>query len=429
MTLTAERHKLEVKRIPLIPNYPPFRQWKKSALDAKLTDNPLCLYLHIPFCTQRCAFCYYKTVDLKERPEVEGYVDALCQEIKMAAERFQLSNRPIHAVYIGGGTPSLLKEHQFVKIVEALDENFKFFRDKKQLSVEAEPLTISRSKMETLVKLGVNRLSMGMQSFNDEIIKLSGRGHDKKQAYRAIDIAQQVGNGKWNINIDLLSGLGGETDETWAESLEAAIDTGVESITVYKMEAFANTQVFKEGVREETLPLPSDEQELKFMQYAIERFARSEYIPWSFFTYTKNGVDKSEYIYNIWQGMEFYGLGVSAFGSLGDSVLQNTSDLEKYSEIIAAGELPLARGYNFTSLDKMVRDVLLGMKLLRFDLQKFKNQYGFRLESLCAAPLKDLKSEGFVVVSDEAIELTSKGILYGDFVGKTLSDYLKNMYE
>lgn len=428
MTITAERNKLEAKRIPLIPNYPPFRQWKKSALDAKLTDNPLCLYLHIPFCTQRCSFCYYKTVDLKERPEVEGYVDALCQEIKMAAERFQLSNRPIHAVYMGGGTPSLLKEHQFVKIVEALQENFKFFDQKKQFSLEAEPLTVSRSKMETLVKLGVNRLSMGMQSFVDDIIKLSGRGHDEKQAYRAIEVAQEAGKGKWKINIDLLSGLAGETDETWQKSLECAIGTGVESITVYKMEAFANTQVFKEGVREETLPLPSDEQEMKFMQYAIDRFTRSEYIPWSFFTYTKNGSDRSEYIYNIWQGMDFYGLGVSAFGSLGDSLLQNTSDLEKYAAIIAEGELPLARGYNFTSLDKMVRDVLLGMKLLRFDLNKFQNQYGFRLQSLCASPLQELRSEGFVVVSDEAIELTSKGILYGDFVGKTLSDYLKDLY-
>jgi oxygen-independent coproporphyrinogen III oxidase len=427
MTLTVEPTTLSPQRIPLIPNYPPFRQWRKEVLQEKLQEQPMCIYVHIPFCTQRCAFCYYKTVDLKERPEVDSYVVALCQEIKMAAERFQLGNRPIHAVYFGGGTPTLLLEHHFVQIVESLRENFKFFDDRKQFSVEAEPLTVSKSKMEILAQLGVNRLSMGVQSFNDKIIKLSGRGHDEKQAYRAIDIAQKAGQGQWAINIDLLSGLAGETQETWKDSLECAINTGVESITVYKMEAFANTDVYKTGVREEIIQLPSEEEELQFMQYAMERFEQTNYIPWSFFTYTKNGIDKSEYIANIWRGMDFYGLGVSAFGCLGDVLIQNTSDLEKYAPTIESGELPLSRGYCYNSLDRMIRDVLLGMKLLTLDLKAFQKKHGFKLESICSTPLKQLKSQDFISVSDTEIKLTSKGILYGDYVGKILSDYLKEM--
>ena len=118
MTLTVEQTRLDAKRLPLTPNYPPFRQWKKDALEEKLQAQPMCLYVHIPFCTQRCSFCYYKTVDLKERPEVDRYVAALCEEIKMVADRFHLGNRPIHAVYFGGGTPTLLKEHHFEKIVD-----------------------------------------------------------------------------------------------------------------------------------------------------------------------------------------------------------------------------------------------------------------------------------------------------------------------
>lgn len=430
MTLSSQmRTKLERRRIPLIPNYPSFRQWKKKAVEEMLEEKQINLYLHIPFCTQRCAFCYYKTVDLKERPEVEEYVRDLCKEIKMVSERFDLTNRPIHAVYFGGGTPSLLKEPQLVEIVEALRKNFNFFDDKKQFSFEAEPLTISKSKMEILAQLGVNRLSMGIQSFVDEIIKMSGRGHDEKQAYRAIEISQKAGQGKWNVNIDLLSGLVGETEETWHQSVERALDTGVESITVYKMEAFANTEVYKTGVREETVQLPSEEQELKFMQYAMERFDRANYLPWSHFTYTKNGCDRSEYIFNIWQGMDFYGFGVSAFGCLGGSMLQNTTDIEKYSAIIESGELPLARGYNLTCLDRMVREVLLGMKLLRLDVDKFKKRYGFNLKTLCASILRELELDGFISVSDNAIELTSKGILYGDFVGVTLSEHLRKNYD
>jgi oxygen-independent coproporphyrinogen-3 oxidase len=288
-------------------------------------------------------------------------------------------------------------------------------------------LTISKSKMEVLAQLGVNRLSMGVQSFDDKVIKLSGRGHDEKQAYRAIEIAQKAGQGKWAINIDLLSGLAGETNETWRNSLECAINTGVESITVYKMEAFANTEVYKLGVREEVVHLPSDEQEIQFMQYAMDRFAQANYQPWSYFTYTKNNSDRSEYIANIWQGMDFYGLGVSAFGCLEDSILQNSSDTDKYSAMIAAGELPLARGYRFTGLDLMVRDVLLGMKLLRLDLKKFQKRHGFRLEFLCSDLLTKLQREDFITISQQHIELTAKGILYGDYVGQTLADYIKSM--
>lgn len=429
MTLTAELSKLEAKRLPLIPNYPSFKKWKRSAVAEKLESKPLCLYVHIPFCTQRCSFCYYKTVDLKERPEVEGYVETLCKEIEMVSDRFDLSDRPIHAVYFGGGTPSLLKPHQLEKLVKTLRKNFKHFENKKQFSFEAEPLTISQSKLDAMAELGVNRVSMGMQSFVDEIIKISGRGHDEKQAYRAIELAQKAGKGKWNLNIDLLSGLAGETQETWEQSVERAIATGVESITVYKMEAFANTEVYQTGVKQETVQLPSEEQELRFMEYAMERFERANYLPWCHFTYTKDGCDRSEYTVNIWQGVDFYGLGVSAFGCMGGSLLQNTSDLEKYASIVGSGELPLARGYNLSCLDLMVREVLLGIKLLRVDLERFKKRYGLNLKTLCASVLTDLELDGFISVSDKFVELTSKGILYGDFVGVTISDHLRKSYE
>ena len=428
MTLTVERSEIQTpKRLPLNPNYPPFRQWKRGVVNEKLQEDPLCLYIHIPFCTQRCAFCYYKTVDLKERPEIPGYVDALCQEIKMVAEKFNLSKRPIKAVYFGGGTPTVLEENHLVQIVSALRENFHLFDQRIQFSVEAEPLSVSPSKMNVLREIGVNRLSLGIQSFNNEIIKLSGRGHDEKQAYRAIDVAQKAGNGQWSINIDLLSGLAGETTETWKESLESALKTGVESITVYKMEAFANTEVFQQGVREDIIELPSEELEMHFMELAMERLERADYQPWSHFTYTNKESARSEYIFNSWQGMDFYGFGVSAFGYLDDSLLQNTSDMEKYTSLMTTGELPLARGYQFTSLDRIVREVLLGMKLLRFDLVRFQQRHGFKLQFLCGTTLNQLESGGFIKVSDTEIELTSKGILYGDYVGETLAASLKNI--
>jgi len=423
MPLNAELKRLEPKRLPLNPNYPPFRQWKRSVVGDLLTEKPLNIYVHIPFCTQRCAFCYYKTVDLKENPEVEGYVAALCKEIEMATKRFHLEERKVASIYFGGGTPTLLREHHFEKLVECLHNNFKI--DSPQFTVEAEPLTISESKMKILSKLGVSRVSLGVQSFCDPIIKLSGRGHDEKQAFRAIKIVRETGD--WSVNIDLLSGLAGETEETWGRSVESALSTGVESITVYKMEAFSNTQVYQLGVRENTLALPSDEQELKFMQYAMEQFEQANYRPWSFFTFTKNGHYVNEYTQSIFETTDLYGFGASAYGVLGDVLLQNTIDLEKYTATVDAGEIPLARGHHLNSLEKMRREVLLGMKLLRLNLRDFQKRHGFKLESLCSSLLKQLEVEGFIFLCENKVELTAKGILYGDYVGQTLVDSLKQM--
>lgn len=416
MTLTVEVSKLEPQRLPLIPNYPPFKHWKRNAVNEMLGEKPLNIYLHIPFCTQRCAFCYYKTIDLKERPEVEPYVATLCREIEMAAKRFHLGEREVASIYFGGGTPSLLREHHFERLVECLHDNFKI--DNPQFTVEAEPLTVSESKMKLLSKLGVSRVSMGVQSFCDDIIKLSGRGHNEKQAFRAIKIAREAGD--WSVNIDLLSGLAGETPETWARSVECALATGVESITVYKMEAFSNTQFYKLGVREDTLELPSDQQELEFMQYAMEQFEQANYHPWSFFTFTKNGHYVNKYTQSIFEATDLYGFGASAYGVLGDTLLQNTIDLEKYTATVEAGEIPLARGHRLNSLEKMMREVLLGMKLLRLDLRAFQKRHGFKLDSLCASTLKELERQRFISRSENEIELTAKGILYGDHVGMSL---------
>ena len=423
MPLTAELKRLEPKRLPLNPNYPPFRQWKRSAIEEMLTEKPLNIYVHIPFCTQRCAFCYYKTVDLKERPEVEGYIVALCKEIEMATKRFHLGERKVASIYFGGGTPTLLREHHFEKLVECLHNNFQI--DSPQFTVEAEPLTVSESKMKILSKLGVSRVSLGVQSFCDSIIKLSGRGHDEKQAFRAIEIARATGD--WSVNIDLLSGLAGETEETWARSVDCALSTGVESITVYKMEAFSNTQVYQLGVREDTLALPSDEQELKFMQYAMEQFEQANYRPWSFFTFTQNGHHVNEYTQSIFETTDLYGFGASAYGVLGDVLLQNTIDLEKYTATVDAGEIPLARGHQLNSLEKMTREVLLGMKLLHFDLRGFQKRHGFKLESLCASTLNELEKEKFIFLSENEVNLTSKGLLFGDYVGQILVDCFKQM--
>jgi len=165
---------------------------------------------------------------------------------------------------------------------------------------------------------------------------------------------------------------------------------------------------------------------MAFMAHAMEELEAANYLPWSFFTYTKNGCDESQYISSIWRGMDFYGFGVSAFGSMGNHLIQNTSDMDKYPATIAAGDSPLSRGYRFTTWDQMVREVLMGVKLLSFDLKGFKERHGLKLQVLCGSQMAALEAEGFIKVTDREMTLTNKGILYGDYVGQLLSDTIKN---
>lgn len=405
-----------------VANFPPFRQWKNAGCEEILSSSLINIYVHIPFCIQRCAYCYYKTNELKDnKGHLDRYVNALCREIELAARRFRLGERSVASVYFGGGTPTLLKQDQLKKITECLHEHLNI--DTPEFTVEAEPVTLTQKKADLLKELGVNRISLGVQSFSDEILHICNRLDNEKAVLKAVDMAQGTGAA---VNIDLLSGLAAETLGTWAYSMERALATGVESITVYKMELYANTDYYK-SLRRKEIALPSDEQEFEFMRYALEQFDQARYLPWCFFTFTKEGQYKNIYASSIWQGTDCYAFGASGFGNLNNYLYQNTNDVEKYMEFIEAGKLPVNRGYSLTSLDEMIRTVMLGMKLVRLDLNAFQRKYGFKLEYLCGPILKKLDEEGFISLSENEVMLTPKGILWGDYTGKCLAGPLMDM--
>ena len=419
--------KLEPSRKGFITNYPNFQQWKKTSPVAMLP--PINIYVHIPFCIQRCAYCYYRTVNLKgsERAaQLERYVDHLCREIELASTYFNLGQRPVISIYFGGGTPTVLKNEQLQKIVSTLQNNLKIDLDhgNTEFTVEAEPVTLTAKKAEILQQLKVNRISLGVQSLCDEIIKESERVDTEEKALKAIQTAMDTNA---VVNIDLLSGLAGETQETWSYSIKRALETEVQSITVYKMELYANTKYYK-SVRNKSINLPSDAEELEFMRFAIEQFDVADYQPWCFFTFTKQGLYQHKHSSSIWRGDDCYAFGTSAFGCLHNRLFQNTNDLEKYHTLIENGELSINRGHHLTVLDQIVRMVVLGMKLLYLDLKMFQEKFGFKLENLCAPVIEQLKADDFIVMSPDTIKLTSKGILHGDYVGKSLSRYLVDNY-
>jgi oxygen-independent coproporphyrinogen-3 oxidase len=414
---------LKPARRGFITNYPNFQHWKKSDADEVLAPQPLNIYVHIPFCAQQCSYCYYKTVQGSRKSEVDQYVDILCREIELATRHFHLDERPVRSVYFGGGTPSLLSESNLAQIVTCLRKNLSIDADA-EFTVEAEPVTLTQKKADALRELKVNRISLGVQSLCDEIIKLSNRKDTEEKVLKAIEMAQSTGA---SVNIDLMSGLAGETPETWAYSIKRALESNVESITVYKTELYANTEYFKE-IRNDKLVLPSDEQELEFMQYALDKFAGANYLPWSFFTFTRDGKHEHVHAPSIWKGEDYFPFGTSAFGRVGNWLFQNTNDIPKYVSQIEANHLAIARGHQLTSLDLMVREVVLGMKLMKYQTHLFEDRFGFDLEKICAPAIEQLVNDGFVTLQNGELALTQKGILHGDYAGKSLGQHLLNLF-
>ena len=355
--------KPDLSRKGFIITYPMFRYWHKDAVGEGLRPQPLNVYIHMPYCIQRCAYCWFKTTTLKENrlQEIDRYVNSVCKELALASAHFDLKKRPVETVYFGGGTPTLMSEENIDKLFAALHESFTLADP--QISFEGEPVTLTERKAALLARHKVNRISLGIQSFKEEIVFQTGRQDTEEQAMRAIALAKSTGA---EVNIDLISGLAGETPETWDYSVRRALEADVHNITIYKLELYANTPYYS-AEKNHQIALPSDEQELEFIKHAMAELKKHDYRPVNTFTFTKGGASDQMHTRSKWLGNDNYAAGVSAFGSIGRWNYQNTNDIHAYTQAVESGELPAFRGYNCTSFDLVVRDVVMGIKLVHLD--------------------------------------------------------------
>ena len=413
----------ELSRKGVILTYPMFRYWNKEGAEEGLKPQPLNVYIHTPYCIQRCAYCYFKTTTLKDNrlQEIDRYVDSVCKEMALGSQRFHLKDRPVGSVYFGGGTPTLMSEENIEKLFTALRENFTLADP--QITFEGEPVTLTERKANILQRNKVNRISLGIQSFSEEIVRNTGRADTEEQTIRAIELARKTGA---DVNIDLISGLAGETPETWAYSVRRALEVDVPSITIYKLELYANTPYYTAD-KHEQIALPTEEEELELIKYALAELKKADYRPVNAFTFTKGGRHDQLNTRSRWLGDDSYACGVSAYGSLGHWNYQNTNDIKAYSEVIESGELPAFRGYTCTSLDLIVRDAVMGIKLIDLDHVWFREKHGVDLLKVCETELGQLEAAGFITIDSRNVSLTELGVIYGDHVSRTFETSLKKL--
>src|SRR5262249_40672430 len=188
---------------------------------------------HIPFCRKRCTFCYFRVYTDKNADEVDLYTDTLAKEIALYADRRAFAGRQFEFVYFGGGTPSFLSNEQLHRLIDQINQHWTWSAAR-EVTFECEPGTLKQSKLETIKSIGVTRLSLGVEHFDDEVLSANGRAHKSAEIFRAYQWAREVGFPQ--INIDLIAGMLGETEDKWKYAVQKAIEMDADSVTIYQME-------------------------------------------------------------------------------------------------------------------------------------------------------------------------------------------------
>jgi oxygen-independent coproporphyrinogen III oxidase len=404
-----------------VSNYPPFSQWQPEHLPAALraleaaprVTEPLGLYLHIPFCRKRCKFCYFKVYTDKNSREIELYLDSLIKEMKCYSEMPALQGRQLRFVYFGGGTPSYISEKQLRYLVEGLHSHVSW-SDAEEVTFECEPGTLQRSKLETLKEMGVTRLSLGVEHFDDEILAGNGRAHLSAEIYDVYDLARQVDFPQ--INIDLIAGMVGETEAKWHDVVRRAIELQPDSITIYQMELPYNTVISRTMI-EEGLASPVAGWPIKrrWLDYAFNEFEAHGYRIASAYTLaTKAKPCRFIYTDALWHGGDMLGLGVSSFSHFGGVHFQNVHSFGEYLDLLAQERLPLLRALPLTKKQLLIREMILQLKTGAIDREYFRGKFDVDVWDEFLPVYEQLGREQQLERHGNTIALTRSGLLQVD---------------
>lgn len=404
-----------------VSNYPPFSFWTpERAREAHTvierppqSDTPLGIYLHIPFCRKRCHFCYFKVYTDKNASEVDAYLDAAIAELRLYAAKPFIGGRKPKFLYFGGGTPSYISTKQLSRLVTAMKEVLPW-DEAEEVAFECEPGTLTEGKLEVIRELGVTRLSLGIENFNDEILKANGRAHLSREIDRAYDFARSIGFPQ--INIDLIAGMIGETPENWRECVAKTVAMAPDSVTIYQMEVPYNTTIFKEMkvFGQSTAPVASWKTKREWVDYAFAELERAGYSLRSAYTAVKNSSMRFLYTDMLWSGADMLGLGVASFSHIQGVHYQNEHEFNTYCDKIRDGALPVYRALTPTPDERLIRETVLQLKRGRIFKSYFRDKYGVELEQRFAAPFESLRQQGFLSSDDETIRLNRDGLLQVD---------------
>jgi oxygen-independent coproporphyrinogen-3 oxidase len=408
-----------------VATYPPFSVWTTDAVarDAHaalqsppVAGVPLGLYLHIPFCRKRCHFCYFRVYTDKNAQEVNDYLDVLAREWELYATQPAIAGRPLNFVYFGGGTPSFLSTTQLGGLVNRL-KSVTPWDQAEEVTFECEPGTLTEPKLSAIRGMGVTRLSLGIENFSDEILELNGRAHRSPEIRRAYAYARSLEFPQ--INIDLIAGMLGETEENWRACIDRTLELQPDSITIYQMELPFNTTISADllkGTHRFSQPVANWTTKRRWVQEAFAALEASGYTVGSAYTAVKDK-SRTRFIYRdrLWQGADMAGLGVASFGHINGVHVQNEDTWEAYSAAIRRDQIPLHRAYKPTGEERLIRELILQLKLGSIRPPYFREKYGVNILERFRDQFSSLSESGDLqTATEQIVSLTRQGLLHVD---------------
>lgn len=383
-------------------NYPPFL----FPVEGKeiFQKKQIGLYIHIPFCERLCFFCPY-TKYLSKKEKINNYISALKKEIKFISSQNALNTFEVSSVFFGGGTPSFLSGKQLTEILSFCRKHFVFLKGI-QITVEANPSSVDEKKLMQLKKAGFNRISFGVQSFNDKLLKKLGTAHDSEKAVNAIKLAQNYFD---NINIDLMYALPEQTLADWKNDLHNAVEVNVSHITTYALDIVSGTAFFALKEKNKLGKIPSFEKEKEMMFLSDEILGKKGFKRYLIDQFALNGKENL-YAKQTLFG-EVIGLGCGAFSHFNGFEYRNFLGLENYIEAAGKG-FAVEAGKKLTRKEQMERFMIKNLLSLEIDSDVFEKEFGVELNKVFGKQINFLAEQKLISVKKNKINVFPEGKLY-----------------
>ena len=392
-----------------------------AALEQRSTgalDKPLSLYIHIPFCNIICFYCGCNKIATKDKSLADVYIDYLEKETQLLQPHLCGQHR-LEQLHFGGGTPTFLSDEQFSRVFEIIGNTFELVNNG-EYSIEIDPRKVTAENVKNLARLGLNRMSVGIQDFNPQVQKAVNRIQSEDETRAVIDAARA--NGFKSVSVDLIYGLPFQTVASIKQTLDQVLSLSPDRLALYHYAHLPH--LFMPQRRIDTAAVPGSKEKLDILQYAVQRLTDEGYIFIGMDHFAKPEDELSVALrqgrlqrnfqgYSTYAECDLIGLGVSSIGKVGSVYAQNERELNPYYAKIDKGELPIMRGYKLNK-DDILRRALIQALMCRFSVSMlpFEEQYGIRFRDYFAvemSELKEMENYGLVEIEPQFILVTDKG--------------------
>ncbi|HEK9996949.1 radical SAM family heme chaperone HemW [Streptococcus equi] len=371
-----------------------------------MSKKPTSAYVHIPFCTQICYYCDFSKVFIKNQP-VDAYLEALIKEF----ESYQINS--LKTLYIGGGTPTAITAKQLDYLLSHLQQHLQLDQ-LEEFTIEANPGDLTEDKIAVLRQSAVNRISLGVQTFNDKQLKQIGRSHTEAQIYTTIASLKEAGF--QNMSIDLIYALPGQTIQQVKENVAKALALDIPHLSLYSLILEHHT-VFMNKMRRGKLHLPTEDLEAEMFEYIISEMEASGFEHYEISNFTKPGFE-SRHNLMYWNNDEYFGCGAGASGYLNGIRYRNRVPIQHYLKAVADGNARLSEEV-LTKEEMMEEELFLGLrKKSGVSVSRFQEKFGLSFESRYGSVVRELQAQGLLVEDKDFIRMTKKGLFLGDSVAE-----------